>query len=144
MPTGVATAITGKSIVFKVGTKDLSCQVTDLKIDQKSDSDTIETLGCRAVISKGLETEVSGSALYDGSDKAATPIGIGGAYKLLYDALLAGTALAIEIDGAGGEKWAATSAVLTELSVDIKADDVITFDFSLAVSDLAFTPPTAP
>lgn len=140
MAAGVAEVITGKQITFKMNTIDYSCQVEELEIEEKADSDSVETLGCRAVISKGLEITVSGTALYDGM-KTGAPAG--GFYKAAQDALTAGTPLAVEIGGPHNDKWASTSAVLTDLKVSIKADDVVEFDFEFACADLTYTPGSA-
>lgn len=139
MPTTVAQVITGKQITFKMGTTDYSCQVEELEIEQKADSDTVETLGCRAVISKGLEITVSGTALYDGMQNTAPA---GGFYAAAQTALTAGTPIAVDIEGPHGDKWASTAAVLTDLKVSIKADDVVEFDFEFAAADLVYTPAT--
>lgn len=132
-----ASAVTGKTMTVSYAGQDASCQVSSLSIDESADAETIQTLGCSATISKGVESSISMDILYDGGQ--ATSV-----YALLKAALNAGTAAEVEITAATGETWTG-QAVCTSLGVEIPSDGAVTCSTELAVSGtLTWTAPAPP
>lgn len=133
-----ASAVTGKSMTVTYGGQDASCQVSSLSIDESADAETIQTLGCSATISKGVESSLSMDLLYDGGQ--ATSV-----YALLKGALSSGTAAAVTVTAASGEEWTG-QAVVTSLGVEIPADGAVTCSTELSVSGTLSwaAPPAAP
>jgi len=137
MATAGASAVTGKSMTVTYGGTEASCQVTSLGIDESAEAETIQTLGCSATISKGVESSISMDLLYDGGQANSV-------YGVLKAALGAGTAAEVEITAASGETWTG-QAVVTSLGVEVPADGAVACSAEMSVSgSLAWTAAAAP
>lgn len=118
---------------------DVSAQITDLGVDVSSNASTIYTMGGstgtaanKARVASQVDEAQTLGFLYDGT----------AFYKVLYDAIKAGTDLVIEIDGGGGA-WTG-HGLLSSLGVSSAAgDDAATCTASF-VSDLNFAAIVAP
>lgn len=123
--------LTGKQFTVKSGTTDYSAVVTTGSTTASASSETIQTLAGSEVISQGVEDTTSCEFLYDEAS---------GFYKLLWDAIHAGTTVAVEIVGGTG-KWTGTLLV-TDLGNEFPADGAATCtaEFSGELTFAAVTP----
>jgi hypothetical protein len=112
---------------------DVSAQITDVGVDLSSNASTIYTMGGstgtaanKARVASAVDETQSLGFLYDGP----------GFYKVLNDAVKAGTDLVIEIDG-GGAAWTG-KALCSGLSFQSAASDDAATCTASFLSDLAF------
>lgn len=112
---------------------DVSAQITDLGVDVSSNASTIYTMGGatgtaanKARVASQVDEAQTLGFLYDGT----------AFYKVLYDAIKAGTDLVIEIDGGGGA-WTG-HGLLSSLGVSSAASDDAAACTASFVSDLNF------